>query len=140
MKRTRRLSASEAIDCICRRELGLPLTRCSTGNADLTAVLSALEALRDAATNPLETSGDWIGEKEENDVDDTIARMAETGSLDPARFLSSKSRIALRAVIDVAMVEYTLIPVGPHKLRGIPDRLQGYALGLAAVARHALRG
>lgn len=140
MKPKRRLTALEAIDCICRRELGLPLSRCATGGVHVDTVIAELENLLLAIGNPPAHFRGWFGEKEERDTDDTISRMAETGSLDPVRFLPASSQSGLRVTIDVAMTEYRLMLIGPRKLRDIPDRLQGCALGLAALARHALRG
>mgnify|MGYP001767293189 CR=1 FL=1 len=139
MKNQRRLSASEALDRICRRELGVPLAKCNTGGVDAETVVAALESLLEAIGNPPVHSLSFVGDKEERETDDTIARMAETGSLDPVRFLSPSSQSSLRATIRLAMTEYQLIPRGPRRLRNMPDRLQGCALGLAALARHALR-
>lgn len=140
MKKKRRLTASEALDCICRRELGQPHSRCNTGGVSAETVVAALDTLLSEIGIPRAGEISWFGEKEEQDTDDVIARMAETGSLDPVRFLPSSSQQGVRATIQVAMTEYTLIPIGPHKLRDMPDRLQGSALGLAALVRHALRG
>ena len=139
MKTPRRLSASEAIDRICRRELGVPLADCNTGGVDAGTVVAALESLLEAIRVPPAHSLGFIGEKAIQDTDDTIARMAETGSFDPVRFLSPSSQSGLRATIRLAMTEYQLIPLGPRRLRDMPDRLRGCALGLAALARHALR-
>lgn len=139
MKKKRRLSASEAIDCICKRELGYPLSQCNTGGVSAETVVAALETLLSEIGIPRAGQLLSFGEKEEQDTDDMIARMAETGSLDPIRFLPISSQQGLRTTIQVAMTEYTLMPTGPHKLRDMPDRLQGCALGLAALARHALR-
>lgn len=135
----RRLTASEALDCICRRELGLPYVRCSTGSAEPEAVLAALQGLLDAIGDPPTDELHLFGEKEEKDVDDTIARMAETGLLHPIQFLPNASKSGLRATIRVAIVAYELMPIAPYRLQGIPDKLQGRALGLAALVRHALR-
>jgi hypothetical protein len=138
MKAKRRLSASEAIDRICQRELGLPLDKCATGNVSVEAVVAALEELRDI----IEPSDAWhgfFGEKEERETDDVVARMAETGSFDPIRFLPIKTQSYLRATISVAITEYRDMPISSRRLCDMPDRLQGCALGLAALACSILR-
>lgn len=139
VKPRRRLTVSEALDCICRRELGLPYARSITGGASVEAVLAALQELLAAIAEPPTDELHLFSEKEEKDVDDTIARMAETGLLHPVQFLPQASKSGLRATIRVAIVAYQFMPVSPYGLRGIPDKLQGHALGLAALVRHALR-
>jgi hypothetical protein len=138
-KPKRRLTRSEALDRICRRELGKSFLRCSTGGIDVQDVLTALENLRSAIGIPPTEALHLLGEKEENDTDDAIARMAETGLLHPAQFMPEASRSGLRATIGVAITEYQLMPLAPYRLRNIPDKLQGHALGLAALVLHALR-
>lgn len=139
MKTQRRLSASEVIDAICRRELGLPLTKCNTGSVDAETAVAALATLLKTIGETPVGAIEWIGEIEEREADDVIARMGVTGSFDPVRFLPASSQGAVRTTIRVAMDEYRLMPTAPYRLRDLPDRLQGNALGLAALALHALR-
>jgi hypothetical protein len=134
-----RLTATEALDRICRRELGLPYARCSTGGATSEAVIAALEELLSAISKPQTDELQLVSEKDVMDADDAIARMAETGLLHPVQFLPETSKSGLRTVIRVAAEEYRLMPSASYRLRGIPDKLQRRALGLAALVRHALR-
>ena len=71
-----------------------------------------------------------------------LALFAFFDMMSEVRFVGGPYRLEhafLYVTLGLPTYAYELMPIAPYRLQGIPDKLQGRALGLAALVRHALR-
>jgi len=132
------LTGTDIVSTICRRVFGRRYMACKHIRIAPEEALSALaEVRRRLGDREILTLS---GEDTLPDALRLLARIAETGSFDPLRFVTAWERDALRTEVDRTISDITPPPRCLTTLGNLPERLHGSDLGLAICALHIQHG